>query len=367
MAAQAVAFQAALNRMGFPQAAIEGLTANGIISTQDLIGLTDKDVAQVLKIIRASTPPVVVPYIAQRRLNIFCYWVNRRTHLNEAIDPARLNQQALESYGRLMAFDEAQDDDATKVKAPAEYKTGSKWKPFREGVIAYLNSVKGSHSIPLAYVICEREIPDPLAVYQSEHHRLISIMPLNGIEYEEDNGKVFDLLKSWTLNGPAWTWMRAHNNTRNGRAAWLGLVAHFEGDAQRDRVKDQAYAAIAAARYHGERKKFSFETYVTIHQDAYADLVQYGEVVSEEKRVRDLLQGIKDNSPTANAAKGTVLATPNLRNDFNNTVAHLATTLQLSMSMNDSPNVSAVGGQQKGRGGAGRGNNQGRGRRGRGR
>jgi hypothetical protein len=111
---------------------------------------------------------------------------------------------------------------------------------------------------------------------------LISITPLAGIEYEDDNGKVFDFLKSWTLNGPAWTWMRSHNATRNGRAGWLDLVAHYEGDAQCDRVKDNAYAAIAAARYHGERRKFSFETYVTIHQEAYADLIQYGEVISEE-------------------------------------------------------------------------------------
>jgi hypothetical protein len=71
-------------------------------------------------------------------------------------------------------------------------------------------------------------------VYQSEHHRLISVTPLVGIEFEEDNGKVFDFLKSWTLNGPAWTWMRAYNATRNGRASWLVFVNHFEGDAQRD-------------------------------------------------------------------------------------------------------------------------------------
>ncbi len=264
-----------------------------------------------------------------------------------------------------MAFDEAQEDDSTTVKAPAKYKTGSKWKPFKEGVIAYLYLVKGSHNIPLAYIIRKQEIPDPVAVYQSEHHRVICIMPLAGIEYEEDISKVFDFLKSWTLNSPAWTWMRAHNATINGRAAWVALVAHFEGDAQRDQVKDHVYAAVAAARYYGERKKFAFETYVTIHQESYADLIQYGEIISEEKRVRDLLQGIKENSPAANAAKGTVLATPNLRNNFNNAVAHLATTLQLSTSLNDSRNISSMGGKQKGCGG-GRGNGQGRGGRGRG-
>jgi len=60
-------------------------------------------------------------------------------------------------------------------------------------------------------------VPQANQVYQSEHHRIISITPLVGAAYEEDNGKVFDLLKSWTINGPAWTWMRAQNATRNDR------------------------------------------------------------------------------------------------------------------------------------------------------
>lgn len=124
--------------------------------------------------------------------------------------------------------------------------------------ITYFNSVKGSHNIPLAYFIRENENPDLNTVYQSEHHRLISIIPLLGIEFEGDNGKVFDFLKSWT-------WMRAFNATRNGRSSWQALINHFEGDTQRDPVKDHACAAVAAAKYYGERKRFSFETYVTIH------------------------------------------------------------------------------------------------------
>jgi hypothetical protein len=162
--------------------------------------------------------------------------------------------------------------------------------------------------------------------------------------------------------------MRAYNATRNGRASWQALINHFEGDAQRDRVKDHAYAAIAAAKYYGDRKKFTFETYVTIHQDSYTDLSQYGEIVSEEKRVRDLLQGIKDNSAAANVAKGTILATPALRNSFDNAVAHLATTLQLSMSLNDTRNISSTHTQNQNRCGGGRqgGRFGGRGGRGRG-
>jgi hypothetical protein len=82
---------------------------------------------------------------------------------------------------------------------------------------------------------------------------------------------------------------------------------HFEGDAQRDRAKDATCAAISDAKYYSEKKRFSFETYVTIHQVAYEDLEQYGKPISEDKQARDLLQG-KD--PAAKAAKETVLPTP---------------------------------------------------------
>jgi len=119
--AQAVAFTAALTRLGFSQAAVASINANGINTTMDLIGLGEKDTAQILKIIRAATPPVAVPYIAQKRFNIFCYWVNRRTRLNETIDAGAFNQAALDSYGRLMSFETNQEEEAsTKVKPPSE-------------------------------------------------------------------------------------------------------------------------------------------------------------------------------------------------------------------------------------------------------
>lgn len=265
--AQAIAFQAALTRLGFNAQSIAGLNANGVQSVEDLINLTDKDTAQILKIVRAGPPPIIVPYLAQKRLDIFCFWATRRNRLNEPLNPVLFDQVATNTYGSMMAL--STQEENLVVKPPGEFKKDTKWKNFKEGAIAYLNAVRGKHDIPLAYVIREQDIPVPNQVYQSEHHRLISITPLQGIEFEDDNGRVFDLLKSWTINGHAWTWMRAFNSTRNGRSAWLALINHFEGDAQRDRVKDQAYASIVAAKYYGERKKFSFETYVTIHQEAY--------------------------------------------------------------------------------------------------
>jgi hypothetical protein len=48
--AQTVAFQAVLQGLGCPPTAIQAISANGITTTQDLIGITDKDVEDILKI-----------------------------------------------------------------------------------------------------------------------------------------------------------------------------------------------------------------------------------------------------------------------------------------------------------------------------
>jgi hypothetical protein len=155
--------------------------------------------------------------------------------------------------------------------------------------------------------------------------------------------------------------MRQCNSLSDDKGAWLALKTHFKGNAQRDCVKDHAYSSIASAKYHGEKKRFSFEMYVTIHQEAYEDLEQYGEHISEEKRVRDLLQGIKD--PTINAAKEAILAKPNLRSNFTTAVTHLASSLQLNLSLQDSQNINSITSDRDAKGG--RGGRGGRGRGGR--
>ncbi len=72
--AAAVAFQQASTQLGFTQESSAALGANGLTSTEDLIDLTDKDVDQIRKIIRTGPPPVAVPYLAQKRLNMFCFF-----------------------------------------------------------------------------------------------------------------------------------------------------------------------------------------------------------------------------------------------------------------------------------------------------
>jgi hypothetical protein len=188
-------------------------------------------------------------------------------------------------------------------------------------------------------MIREQETPEPQAKYNSEHQRLVAIA--QGFNFNTHNGQVFNHLQSWTLEGPAWTWMHQFSNSQNSRAAWQELLFHYNGDAEKDRVKDTTYSAIHHATYHGAQERFSFKAYVTIHQGAYAHLVQYNKPIPEDKRVHNLLQGIKD--PTSQAAKQMILASPQLRTNFDATVTHLAMSLQLTATLQDNQNISALG------------------------
>jgi hypothetical protein len=247
MVAAPAAFNTTLIRIGFSQDAVASINQNQVKVSENLIGMSKDDVEQLMKIIRGrhGVPVITVPFMAQKKFAMFCYWVNRRSRLGKDIAAGLFTQQAIINYGCLMA-QEDKDEEIEGVKAPAEYKTGSKWKPFKEGCIAFFNMTLGMDHVPFSYVIHPNAaLGDPLAAYANKHARLITITPHAGLEYETDNGRVFDYLKSWTLNGPAWTWIQAFNTNRGGRAAWLALLEHYEGDALRDHVKDAAYLAIS--------------------------------------------------------------------------------------------------------------------------
>jgi hypothetical protein len=103
-------------RLGFNQESVDALVTNRLTTTEDLCTLEDKDIEQVLKIIRTGLPARVVPYLAQKRLITFCFWANRRNRLGEPITANLFTPQVLEAYTTMMTLSSKEDD--TGIKAP---------------------------------------------------------------------------------------------------------------------------------------------------------------------------------------------------------------------------------------------------------
>jgi hypothetical protein len=186
----AAAFNQALTRIGFAAEPIAAINQNQITTTASLIGMDKDDIEQLMKIVRGGqgAPVINVPFLAQKKFKILCYWVNRRSRLGESIAPGQFNEQAVTNFGKLLA-QENRDEETDGVKEPAEFKAGSKWKAFKEGSLALFNTTLGMDRVPYSYVVHDQDEPDdPQAVYETEHARLIAITPHAGLEFEADNG-----------------------------------------------------------------------------------------------------------------------------------------------------------------------------------
>jgi hypothetical protein len=136
------------------------------------------------------------------------------------------------------------------------------------------------------------------AVYEDHDARLVAMTTLRGPWYELDNHRVYDEFKALVLKAPGWSFIKAFDGTKNGRNAILTLCHQSEGTSAVQSHKASAYAKIASAHYRGQKKAFTFDNYVEIHQAAHNTLAELNEAIPETKQVTDFLAGITDTHLT---------------------------------------------------------------------
>jgi hypothetical protein len=172
----------------------------------------------------------------------------------------------------------------------------------------YLGQLKGTGCIPLKYAIHWLPQAPPDAIYQTELEETVALAPLIGPDYQCDNVQVYCIIKQLVLEGPRHSYIMPHHRASDSRAAWLALMAHFEGDSYCNHNIEDAYAILEHIHYEGECKGFNFEKFVEKHNGAFLELARYGEPVLETKKLRDSLACI--NAPELGAVKQQVHATP---------------------------------------------------------
>jgi hypothetical protein len=263
-----------------------------------------------------------IPFFSQASIHSIHFWTNR-THIIGIPELALMWNQARKSE------EEAAKAPTDLVKQPESFKKDTKWKQWKESLSTCLHSKNGQANIPLAYIIREHDPPNHLKTFNTVHDQLVECAKLHRPEYNINNGLVFDLLHSLTLNGPAWAWINMYQGTRDGRNAWKSLINHYEGYSAKIRGKQECYDAISKASYLGPRRIFDFSTYVTIHQQAHQDLERLGEPI--HKKVWDFLAGIND--PQCSNIKLNILSNQTYMNDFTQTVNNIATAIDMTTKL----------------------------------
>jgi hypothetical protein len=160
-------------------------------------------------------------------------------------------------------------------------------------------------------------------VYATEQEFSVSTTPLEGDLYDLDNERVYAIVKHLILEGPGWAYItNVIDRSKDGRAAWLALRAHYEGESYMNKQKKDAYRLIEHLHYKGERATFTFEHFSGQLTKAYNDLQRYNEPILESKKVRDLLNIISD--PKLESAKQAIRINPTYKNNFSMALNFLA-------------------------------------------
>jgi hypothetical protein len=241
-------FRAALNRIGFmpdEQGAIIDYTGCRNLAMLGL--LSEEDLIWMCKAFRTRPNPIPLTVLQEKLLLGIRFWISNRQRLQmpiiaDDLTPALAYTQA--NIRAHMIEDEARADKEPTAKMTDKFKNPSNWKVFAEAMQTYIGQLKGTGRIPLSYVIRQVAQPPDDATYQMELEQSIVMAPLPGPDYLRDNARVYAIVKQLVLEGPGRSYIMTFDRISDGRAAWLALTSHFEGDSYRNRNVKDAYASL---------------------------------------------------------------------------------------------------------------------------
>jgi hypothetical protein len=338
MAAAANTFRAALGRIGFNAQTQDAMNENGFMTILDLTTVEEDDLDRLPKHLESWRDPdddpadqVRVPFVSLKRLKAMRYWVLSQRWIGIEPVAAQFTNAVLEETLLRMQSDKdykAATED-TEVTKPEKFSDMQKWMKFYELFITYLGRVKGAANIPLTYLVREKgevtqEIRD--AEYETMDDRLIATTVHSGPHFAIDNKTLYDELKPLVMDGPGWSFIKQFDKAKDGRKAFLALKSQAEGQAAKLNRKTKAYAQIEQSVYRGPRRGFTFDSYVSLHQEAHNELLDLGEPVSESKKVTSFLRGVQD--PKLDSGKVNVYGDAAKLDDFQATQQYLKTLVQ---------------------------------------
>ena len=135
--------------------------------------------------------------------------------------------------------------------------------------MTFLQQVIGAAREPLAYVIRE----DVMPVGANEATQRMYELPHQGATHTTDNTRVHTLLKSYLADTSGHEWIRAFDGNQDGRAAYLALRAHYNGEGELRKRTTLATETLRTAHYKNELRVDS-----TILESSFSRLVDGGEI-----------------------------------------------------------------------------------------
>ena len=384
----AAQFTLYMNNCNVANAVRLGLIDQGIDTCDSFLDMNDYDMKAVCKrmIQPGGTMPgrgaaagranrgTPVSFLSEKNLRKACFYRNYLHRIQRPFVAATATLALVQDVWADRFDLENPDRDVEReiIKDPAPMAKVDDIKKTLEDIDNVLNKKRGLGGSPLAYitratVTLPENTPgevDPGFGQPSREAELIRRTRHDGPAYRQDNIAVWAIIRHVAHNGPAWAWVLSFARHSNGRAAYLALRTHYFGDSYTTRAVTKADAIIENLHWDGRAKNYPLEKFFEQLNKAYTDLDENGEPVTEAKKVRRMLQSIRD--PRLDAAKNSIMLSDAHKENLAASMSHLAQALDMIKTTTVSTrNISSA--DTRGGRGRGRGGRDGRGGRGRGR
>jgi hypothetical protein len=336
-----------LAALGFTvAAAAEVVTGQGYDSLDALSELTDSTILDLVSTIRkpggmisnTAVPPVPlnipnpginIGHRAVTNLKLAAFVVRHYERTSRPLDnpAATLGINNLRSFISLKNAEDAYTDpDSPPVLEKVE-----RIRDHIENLDSHLLKTLGMAKAPLAYIVRPTDVVPPSAQdlpnnYDTIQEEMVSRMPHTHIAYRQDNIKVWEIIRDSLHETEAFNWIKRSERRRDGRLAYLALTTHYLGASKNETLCNQANTRLMKTFYGGEKNKFDWSKFVSLHKRCHNDLKATGPALSEDDKVRRLLNGINTNK--LETAVLFVRSSPHLMSDFDAAVDSITTVVE---------------------------------------
>jgi hypothetical protein len=325
-----------LQRFGFSDAAATFLTGTCGIDSLDEISYLDgiDDVDTTIKgvtnlggtvttgegISRVTSRNNGIPVSIREvdNLKLCVYYLKHMERVQRKPIPNAIKLVLVRSY-----WDQQRHEVGFKKTAEEPEINDKDWPRTLENIREYIASQYGVTGATLDYVVRaeiamkpkEEDTPEN---YETVDQEMTARAPHTGCPFVNDRRKVWDIMSNICGKHSCFFYIKPALRTRNGRDAYMLLFDHFLDPNNVGNMAIEAETKLTSTLYNGEKKCFTWETYVRIHTEQHSvlnGLKYYGYAgIDDSSKVSHLLKGIKTTE--LDVCKAQLMASPSLRDNF---------------------------------------------------
>jgi hypothetical protein len=278
------------------------------------------------------------------KLKLCVYYLKHMERVQRQPFPNAINLVLVRSYR-----DQQRHEVGFKKTAEEPGINEKDWPRTLKKIKEYLDSQYDVTGATLDYVVrpeiaVKPEAEDPAENYETVDQKMTARAPHTGRSFVNDRRKVWDIMSNICGKNSCFVDFKPDLRTRNGRDAYMLLFDHFLGPKNVGNMASEAETKLTSTLYNGEKKRFTWETYVRIHTEQHSVLTglkYYGYAgIDDSSKVRYLLKGIK--TAELDVYKTHMMASPSLRDDLAATVELYSTFIKKMKAENPQLNVSEV-------------------------